>query len=238
MIIQFFVIRLTGEDVAVIIIINNGEGENAKMMKTVSGAVGAGIMIAIGGTVFLSCGNKYVGAVLFSVALLSICYLGSYLFTGKIGYLAHDASWRNILTLTVGLAVNLITTFLLGLLIAYALPNLAETAHTICTAKLEQTFAVTFVRAIFCGVLMFAAVEIFKEKKTPLGIIFCIPVFILCGFEHSVADMFYFGVSGIISAKIFTFELAAVLGNTVGSLALAYLSKNEKRPDRTAEQAR
>lgn len=72
---------------------------------------------------------------------------------------------------------------------------------------------------------MYTAVEIFKEKKTPLGIIFCIPVFILCGFEHSVADMFYFGASGIFNAKILTFELAAVLGNTVGSLVLALLSK-------------
>ena len=72
---------------------------------------------------------------------------------------------------------------------------------------------------------MYTAVEIFKEKKTPLGIIFCIPVFILCGFEHSIADMFYFGASGIFNAKIITFELATVLGNTVGGLALPLLSK-------------
>ena len=66
------------------------------MVKTVSGAVSAGIMIAIGGSVFLACDNKYVGAVLFSVALLCICYLGYYLFTGKIGYLAKDFSKSNI----------------------------------------------------------------------------------------------------------------------------------------------
>lgn len=195
------------------------------MVKTVFGAVSAGIMIAIGGSVFLACDNKYVGAVLFSVALLCICYLGYYLFTGKIGYLAKDFSKSNILNLATGLAVNLIITFLLGMLISFALPNLAEKAYTICTAKLEQSFLITFIRAVFCGVLMYTAVEIFKEKKTPLGIIFCIPVFILCGFEHSVADMFYFGASEIFNAKILTFELAAVLGNTVGSLVLALLSK-------------
>ena len=195
------------------------------MVKTVFGAVSAGIMIAVGGSVFLACDNKYVGAVLFSVALLCICYLGYYLFTGKIGYLAKDFSKSNILNLATGLAVNLIITFLLGMLISFALPNLAEKAYTICTAKLEQSFLITFIRAVFCGVLMYTAVEIFKEKKTPLGIIFCIPVFILCGFEHSVADMFYFGASGIFNAKILTFELAAVLGNTVGSLVLALLSK-------------
>lgn len=195
------------------------------MLKTVLGAISAGIMIAIGGSVFLSCDSKYVGAVLFGVALLCICYLGYYLFTGKIGYLASDFSKKNILNLSVGLAVNLIVTFLLGMLISFALPNLTEKAYIMCTAKLEQTFLITFIRAIFCGVLMYTAVEIFKEKKTPLGIIFCIPVFILCGFEHSIADMFYFGASGIFTAKILTFELAAVLGNTVGGLILPVLSK-------------
>ena len=195
------------------------------MLKTVFGAISAGIMIAIGGSVFLSCDSKYVGAVLISVALLCICYLGYYLFTGKIGYLANDFSKKNILNLCVGLAVNLIVTFLLGMLISFAFPALSQKAYIMCTAKLEQTFLITIIRAIFCGVLMFTAVEIFKEKKTPLGIIFCIPVFILCGFEHSIADMFYFGVSGIFTAKILTFELAAVLGNTVGGLALPLLSK-------------
>ena len=195
------------------------------MIKTVFGAVSAGIMIAIGGSVFLSCDSKYVGAVLFSVALLCICYLGYYLFTGKIGYLANDFSKNNILNLSVGLAFNLIVTFLLGILISFAFPNLIEKAYIMCTAKLDQTFFITFIRAIFCGVLMYTAVEIFKEKKTPWGIIFCIPVFILCGFEHSIADMFYFGVSGIFTTKILTFELASVLGNTVGGLILPLLSK-------------
>ena len=195
------------------------------MIKTVFGAISAGIMIAIGGSVFLSCDSKYVGAVLFSVALLCICYLGYYLFTGKIGYLANDFSKNNILNLTVGLAGNLIVTCLLGMLISFVFPALLDKAYIMCTAKLEQTFLITLVRAFFCGVLMYTAVEIFKEKKTPLGIIFCIPVFILCGFEHSIADMFYFGASGIFDTRILTFELAAVLGNTAGGLLLPVLSK-------------
>lgn len=195
------------------------------MLKTVTGGISAGVLIAIGGSVLLACDNKYVGAVLFSVALLCICYSGYYLFTGKIGYLADDCSKKNISALATGLSANLIVTFLLGILIRFALPLLGEKAFTICSEKLEQSFTVTFVRAVFCGILMYLAVQIFNEKKTPVGIIFCIPVFILSGFEHSVADMFYFGVSGIFSARIFGFELAAILGNTTGSLLLPILSK-------------
>lgn len=195
------------------------------MLKTVTGGISAGVLIAIGGSVFLACDNKYVGAVLFSVALLCICYSGYYLFTGKIGYLADDCSKRNISALATGLSANLIVTFLLGMLIRFALPSLGEKAFTICSEKLEQSFITTFVRAVFCGILMYLAVQIFNEKKTPIGIMFCIPVFILSGFEHSVADMFYFGASDILSVKILSFELAAILGNTTGSLLLPILSK-------------
>jgi len=204
------------------------------MLKTVTGSISAGFLIAIGGSVFLACDNKYVGAVLFSTALLCICYLGYYLFTGKIGYLSSDYSAKNIATLALGLFGNLVTTFLLGMLIRYALPSLGEKAATICSVKLEQSFLITFIRAVFCGMLMFLAVEIFREKKTPLAILFCIPVFILSGFEHSVADMFYFGASGLTDAKIALFEVSAVLGNTVGSLILPILTKVG---DKNAEKA-
>lgn len=195
------------------------------MLKTVTGSIAAGILIAIGGSVFLACDNRYVGALLFSVALICICYLGYYLFTGKIGYLACDFSKKNVSYLVVGLLINLIITFLLGALIRFALPSLGETATNICSEKLMQSFIVTFIRAIFCGILMYIAVQIYNVKKSPIGIIFCVPTFILSGFEHSVADMFYYGASGICSYKIILFELAAILGNTVGSLILPTLNK-------------
>jgi len=199
------------------------------MKKTVTGGISAGILIAIGGSVFLANENKVVGAVLFSVALLCICYLGYYLFTGKIGYLCRDFNAQNGANLAVGLLVNLAVTFALGMLIRFALPALGEKAAALCAAKLEQSFLTTFIRAIFCGLLMFLAVEIYKVKNTPLGILFCIPTFILSGFEHSVADMFYFGASGIFQSKILLFELAAVLGNTVGSLILPLLAMEKQK---------
>ena len=210
------------------------------MLKTVTGGVSAAIMISIGGSVFLACGdNRYYGAVFFSVALLSICYLGLYLYTGKIGYLVADHSPKNLATLGVGLVANLAVTFPVGMLIRKALPNLGERAQQICEAKLEQSFGSTLVRAIFCGVLMYIAVEIYRSKKSPIGVLFGIPVFILAGFEHSIADMFYFGASGIADGKIALFELAAVLGNSIGSVILPLLgvlgSLTAKKKDQTPE---
>ena len=194
------------------------------VLKTLTGSIAAAILISIGGSVFLACSdNRYWGAIFFSVALLSICYLGLYLYTGKIAYIVSDRSPANAARLGLGLVGNLAVTYPVGMLVRSALSNLGERAETICRTKLGQSFGSTFVRAIFCGVLMYIAVEIFRSKKTPIGVLFGIPVFILAGFEHSIADMFYFGASGIFDGKIALFELAAVLGNSVGSVILPLL---------------
>ena len=51
-------------------------------MKTFISGIMSGLLVSIGGTVFLACDSRYVGAVMFAVALLCICYKGYYLFTG------------------------------------------------------------------------------------------------------------------------------------------------------------
>ena len=190
------------------------------MLKTFRESLCAGILITIGGTVFLSCENKTAGAVLFSVALLCICYKGYYLFTGKIGYIVEQHKKQDFLNLAVGLFGNLIATFLLGMLLRTVLPNIGERAAEMCSAKLAQFPLYSF------------AVSIYKEKNSVLGVLFCVPVFILCGFEHSIADMFYFGTSGIFDTKIIFFMALIVAGNTLGAMVLPLLKgvhTNEKQ---------
>ncbi len=190
------------------------------MLKVFKDSIAAGVLISIGGSVFLACDSRYVGAVLFTVALLCICFKGYYLFTGKIGYLPEAFCKDTAKSLLVGLFGNILTTFALGLVIRYALPNLGDAANAICLAKLEQTMPQTFLRGVFCGILMYLAVSIYRDNKSPLGIIFCVPVFILSGFEHSIADAFYFGASGIFDLKILLFTALVVLGNAVGGVLL------------------
>ena len=202
------------------------------MIKGTINGVLAGILIAIGGSVFLACENRYVGATLFSVALLCICYKGYGLFTGKVGFLPeqHDkAAWTVVLTALLG---NLIATCLFGWAIRYALPQLGDTAQTICEAKLTQLWPQTAIRGLLCGVLMYLAVSIFRDHKTTAAIFFCVPVFILSGFEHSIADMFYFAASGIVSWQAFGFLWCVILSNAVGGVLLpllTMLTKEEKQ---------
>ena len=172
----------------------------------------AGVMISIGGSVFLSCENRYVGAFFFSVGLVGVVMLGLNLYTGKIGYIMDN---DKVFFADTALSVigNLVGCFIVGLMQA---PK--GNVVNIAASKLSKTPLTVFSDAILCGILIFVCVEIFKKKDTPLGILLCIPTFILCGFEHSIADMFY-----IINAREFTvnsavFLLIVVLGNAVGGL--------------------
>ena len=189
---------------------------------TISGIL-AGILISIGGTVFLACDNKYFGAVLFSVALLCICLKGYSLFTGKVGFIPEKHGKAEFRVLFTGLLGNAVGTIAGGYAIRYALPKVGDTAEAICTAKLEVGFPAVLIKAVFCGILMYLAVSIFRDSGKIVGILFCIPVFILSGFEHSVADIFYFAASGIVSFDAFLFILSVIFGNAIGGMLLPSL---------------
>ncbi len=185
----------------------------------------AGAMVSIGGAVLLSCDNRVVGAVLFCIALLSICWFGFNLYTGKVGFLLADHSRAAMTQAFVGLLGNALGTLLFGLLIAAALPQLREAALTACEKRLTQLPWQTLLRGFFCGMLMYTAVWSFRERKTPLGILFCIPVFVLSGFEHSIADMFYFALAGLFRLQSLWFLLLVVLGNSLGGLFIPFLQR-------------
>ena len=194
------------------------------MLKKITSGAAAGIAVSIGGIVFLSCENRYVGAVLFAVALLCICLKGYALFTGRVGNIPQAHSKDDVETLLLCLLGNLLGTLLCGVLIRTAMPAVAEAALTACQNRLNQTAWQTLVRGLFCGMLMYLAVNTYREKNTLAGILFCIPTFILSGFEHSIADMFYFAASGIVSLRAFGFIALVVIGNSVGGMLLPVLT--------------
>ena len=188
--------------------------------QTLSG-LAAGLLITIGWCVYLGCDTKWVGAILFSVALLSICIMNFSLFTGRVGFIVPEPSKEKFSALFLGLLGNVIATAVVGIAVQYAIPNLHDAAVTICEAKLmQQQLWQTLIRGILCGVLMYIAVGVYKSKKSIVGIIFCIPVFMLSGFEHSIADMGYFAIAGIYSAKAFGFIWVVIIGNALGAIII------------------
>lgn len=185
-------------------------------------------MVGIGGAVYMAClvrGNPFVGAVLFSVALLTICLMGMYLYTGRVGYLGEAFSLAQVKCLGLGLVGNYIGATLTGLLVSLLNPALTEKARSVCSAKLEPALPVALGLGALCGILMYVAVKTYKEKNTVVGILFCIPTFILAGFEHSIADMFYMALARMFVPRSFLFLLMVVIGNSLGGVLLPLLAR-------------
>ncbi len=203
------------------------------IVKKILNGIAAGIVISIGCAVYLACENKYVGAVMFSVALLTICLRGYSLYTGKIGFIPEAHGKEELSVLLLGLFGNAIGVSAGGFALGFAIPKLKEAAITLCQAKLDtQTFPQTLIRGLFCGILMYIAVSVYRSNKNIVGILFAIPVFILSGFEHSIADIGYFACANIVSLKAFGFIWTVILGNSIGSMllpvvTLAFLKKND-----------
>ncbi len=193
--------------------------------KPLLNGICAGIFIGIGGSVFLSCDNRYIGAFFFSIALLSICTLDLHLFTGKIGFVVLDHTKSNIISVLFCLLGNLAGTVLASLIVSAARPPLVDAAKNLAEAKLALSLPAVFFSAILCGILMYTAVKIYKDKNTVVGILFCVPVFILSGFEHSIADMFYLFLAFSYTPATALFLLTVILGNTVGGMLIPFLKK-------------
>ena len=190
-------------------------------------AVLAGLAISIGGCIFLVTENKILGALFFTVGLYIIVLNGLFLYTGKIGYLAtveDKIGYISVLLFTwLG---NLAGTWLgaMGMQCS-KLSFLSEVAAQVSAAKLEQSVISALILAIFCGVLMFVAVDGFKETKNPLILFLCVSVFILCGFEHCIANMFYFSMGHAWSGKAFGYILLMTLGNSIGGMLIPQVKR-------------
>lgn len=207
------------------------------ILKGFTEGLAAGICISLGCAVFLALPQqKVAGALLFCVALLCVCYKGYNLYTGKIGFIVEKHSGGDFTGLFAGLAGNVAAVVIFGLLLRIALPASAEQAEMVVAAKLSQTALQTLLRGAFCGVLMYLAVSIFRENGTIAGILFCIPAFILSGFEHSIADICYFATAAEFSGEAALFLAAAAAGNTVGAMILPALKIIFVRKEKTSEK--
>ena len=172
----------------------------------------AGIMIAIGAMANLAVGGGPLGAVIFSVGLISIVSLQLNLFTGKAGLLAtSELRIPHILAIWYG---NAIGTCVAGLL---TLGKYSSLAQKIFEAKLPQGYLMNFFAAILCGVLMYAAVSGYKETRSFVPVVFCVAAFIICGFNHCVADMAYLALMQTGATwSHFALLLVDTLGNVIG----------------------
>lgn len=182
----------------------------------ITNSILAGALIGIGDIVLMSCDNKYVGAFLFAVALMSIIHFELPLFTGRVGRMIHDGTYLYCFFV---LFFNTIGAALSVWIYKFNAPENAEKIASVAAQKFGRGYLALFVAGILCNVLIHLAVS----SKHSILVVLCVMTFIICGFEHSIADAGYvFG-----SWKFVLPWLTVVAGNAVGGLLTFYLLHEE-----------
>ena len=112
------------------------------------------------------------------------------------------------------------------------LTSVLPTGASVISTKLnyDTWYLSSVCSGILCGVLITLSVLSVnhahkKGLSANVGVIFPIIVFAFCGFDHSVANMFYFYCFGEFSLKVVAYILLTIVGNVIGGVLLPYVIK-------------
>lgn len=192
------------------------------MLKLLRSSIFAGICIGTAGFGFLASGiqaetyGSLVGAVLFSLGLLAVVGYKLKLYTGTAGFIEKN----QVGELFMILLGNIIGCLCLALLSRVSPMDIQGAAQNILELRLRTGALRCGLLGIGCGFLMTTAVT-FARKEKYLPLLFGVPLFIVCGFTHCVADAFYYLCVPVAFLKAHLLEVLGVyvcivLGNLIG----------------------
>ena len=219
-----------------------------QIVKNVFLGVLAGAAIALGGFLNIICkaylnevAAKWIGALVFPIGLTLVCFLSLNLFTGKIGYLFDKKKGYPLFLLEVYIG-NILGAVLIGAISYMFLrntPSIFNVAQSIMENKANSVSTtggafIALAYSTLCGMLVYIAVEFYKKfKRLPfkiLGIFIPIALFVYLGFDHCVANMYYFSfASGYGNIHTYFNIAIATIGNSIGAIALNELIKLIKK---------
>ena len=205
-----------------------------KYLKVLLFGIFAGLAIGLGSFIFTltttyakGVWGSILGSALFSVGLILVCTLGLQLYTGKVGVVFDDRAKlkENAINLPIMLAGNAIGAFALGMLCHLIFMNVSDINTRILAISAAKTGSDTvFLEGIFCGALVYIAVYFFKNLQNYgmkiIGIITAVTLFVYCGFQHCIANMFYFGMAFDWNINMLWNLLIVILTNSLGALLI------------------
>lgn len=186
------------------------------MNTIIRSSVLSGIAIGIAGFGYLATGKDIVGAILFAFGLVTVVHYSLKLFTGTAGFIQKG----ELGSLFLILFFNLVGCAVVGLMARCSPMPLQSTAQLILESRLSMGPLRGCVLSIGCGFIMTTAVTFARQDKM-LPLIFGVPLFIVCGFPHCVADGFYYLCVPLsfLSAhwlQVLVFYVCIVAGNFIG----------------------
>ena len=206
-----------------------------KHLKTLWLGVLAGAAIGLGSFLFLlvnfllcknpkDAGNMFA-SMLFSVGLILVCVFGLNLYTGKIGVFLDDRAKikENSINLPIILLGNAIGAFALGILCHFIFMGWTDFSNSVVgTAFAKLNYDHVILQGFLCGALVYIAVYFYKNVENwamkIIGIIVAVTLFVYCGFQHCIANMFYFGMAFSWKLDMLWNLLIVILTNSIGAL--------------------
>ena len=185
------------------------------MNRLIRSSILVGVAIGIAGFGYLAIGGL-AGAVLFAFGLLTVVGYKLKLYTGTAGFINKG----EVLDLLVILMGNIVGCLLVGLLTRASNLELQAAAQKILEVRLQNGALRCGLLGIGCGFIMTTAVT-FSREKNYLPLLFGVPLFIICGFTHCVADAFYYLSVPAAFLKAHWLEVigvyvSIVIGNFIG----------------------
>lgn len=192
------------------------------MIKLFRSAVLAGMTIGVAGFGYLASGvqseayGTLVGAILFSFGLLTVLGYKLALYTGTAGFIKKNEVGNLLLILLS----NILGCFIIALLTRFSPMDLQTPAQAILQGRLNTGALRCGLLAIGCGFIMTTTVA-FARKGNVLPLLFGVPLFIVCGFPHCMADAFMYLTTPVDFLfaniwKILPMYICIVIGNFIG----------------------
>lgn len=192
------------------------------MLKILRSSIFAGIAIGAAGSGFLASGiqsevyGPLVGAVLFSFGLLTVLGYRLKLYTGTAGFIKKSELGELFLVLFG----NILGCGCMALLTRMSPMDFQAQAQTIIELRLRTGALRCGLLGVGCGFIMTTCVQ-FARHKQYLHLLLGVPLFIVCGFTHCVADAFFYLCvpAAFLKANfcsVIVVYLSIVIGNLVG----------------------
>ena len=192
------------------------------MIKLLRSSILAGIAIGTAGFGFLASGiqsetyGSLAGAVIFSFGLLTVLGYKLKLYTGTAGFINKGEVGQLFMTLFG----NIVGCFCASLLARVTPLEIQAAAQNILELRLRTGALRCGLLGIGCGFIMSSAVQFAREKQY-LPLLLGVPLFIVCGFTHCIADAFYYlcvpaAFWKVHAIQIVSVSASIVLGNLAG----------------------
>jgi len=199
-------------------------------------AVMAAFYVALGAICFLIIPNPIVASCFFAVGILLVINFHNFLLTRVVplSVYSKDKDY-NALDIFITILGNIAGSGIAGILISLtrSANAISDKLNTVVNARLNDNYLSIFILAILCGMMVaYSCLAVKKHGNNSFaGIFYCwlfISAFVFCGYEHVVADVFFF----VTYSVLFEFKLSLLLillivliGNMIGGFLSGFLEK-------------